>query len=201
MSILNLEGAYENELAATGEFNPQAPKTALMLPNGQRVVLPTDVLMAGLTAANGHEYESGKDTFGAAAADQRQTLPSETVVPLVEEHIVVGKRQVETARVRLRRETEEHVQTVSVALSNVSWEVEHVPINQLVEAQPEIRQVGDTIIFPMVEEKMVVQRELWLREEIHVRKTTSTVEKSAEFPVKRDVLVENRSDGRADSST
>ena len=48
MSILNLEGAYENELSTAGEFNPQAPKTAFMLPSGQRVVLPTEVLLAAM---------------------------------------------------------------------------------------------------------------------------------------------------------
>lgn len=196
MSILKLEGAYENELAATGEFNAQAPRTALMLPNGQRVVLPTEVLLAGLGVTPRHEPE---ETYAGrpmpVADDDGKT--TEAVIPLVEERIEVGKREVETARVRLRRETEEHVQTVSVALANVSWDVEHVPIDQVVETQPEIRQVGDTIIFPLVEEPMVVKRELWLREEVHVRKVTSTVEKTAEFPVKRDVLVESREEHRA----
>ncbi len=194
MSILNLEGAYENELAATGEFNPQAPKTALMLPSGQRIVLPTEILLAGFTPAKDGEamlapgFREGERTT-STPQDDRAT---DVVIPLVAEGIEVGKTRVETARVRLRRETEEHVQTVNVALANVNWEVEHVPVDQLVESQPEIRQVGETLIFPLVEERMVVKRELWLREEVHVRKVTSTVEKTAQFPVKRDVLVEDR---------
>ncbi len=198
MSILNLEGAYENELAATGEFNPQAPKTALMLPNGQRLVLPTEVLLAGFTPLKGGEKESVV-TGGGRVRERVEAPPvnapgSDTVIPLVEEQIKVGKKQVETGRVRLRRETEEHVQAVSVGLATVNWEVEHVPVNQVVESQPEVRQVGETLIFPLVEERMVVRRELWLREEVHVRKVTSTVEKTAEFPVKRDVLVEDRTE-------
>ena len=121
-------------------------------------------------------------------ADSRQ------VIPLVEEQMLVGKTLVETGRVRVRRETEEHVQTVSVPLSEVRWEVERLPIEQIVEAQPAIRQVGETIIFPLVEERLVVKRELWLREEIHLRKVTSVVEKTADFPVRRDVLVEERTE-------
>lgn len=196
MSILNLEAAYENELAATGEFNPQAPKTALMLPNGQRVVLPTEVLMGGLKTLNEPEENriSEMDTSAPGTIARDRDPANEAVIPLVEEQIEVTKTQVETGRVRLRRQTEEHVQTVSVALANVNWEVEHVPVNQVVEVQPEVRQVGETLIFPLVEERMVVKRELWLREEVHVRKVTSTVEKTAEFPVKRDVLVEKRAD-------
>ena len=209
MSFLNLEGAYENELATTGEFNPQAPKTALMLPNGQRLVLPTEVLLAAMGTAPARADEGASVVPDGPAPDRvaapvdRSPEPAngaaangvtdDNVIPLVEEHIEVGKQQVETGRVRLQRETEEHVQTVSVALANVNWEVEHVPVERLVEAQPEVRQVGETLIFPLVEERMVVRRELWLREEVHVRKVTSTVEKTAEFPVKRDVLVENRS--------
>ena len=209
MSILNLEGAHQNELAATGEFNPQAPTTVLTLPSGQRVVVPTELLLhpstsRAETAADRDESEATRtgvspaagrdtrDTANAAGNQQHRAAANDTVIPLVAEEMLVGKAQVETGRVHLRRETQEQVQTVSVPLANVSWEIEHVPMDQIVEAQPEIRQVGETIIFPLVEERMVVKRELWLREEVHVRKVTSVVEKSADFPVKRDVLVEQR---------
>ncbi len=195
MSILQLEGAYENELAATGEFNPQAPKTALMLPSGQRIVLPTELLLG---AINGQTIVS-QAVQPELSTRQDVTPPSadvgnsrDRVIPLIAEELAVGKAQVETGRVRVRRETEEHVQTVTVPLTDVRWEVEHIPIDQVVETQPEIRQVGDTIVFPMVEERMVVRRELWLREEVHVHKVSSTTEKSADFSVKRDVLVESR---------
>ncbi len=193
MSILQLEGAYENELAATGEFNPQAPKTALMLPTGQRIVLPTELLIRAINgqALTGEAPREEDAPIPEAVAPVRDVAESQ-VIPLIAEEIQVGKKQVETGRVHVRRETEEHVQTVTVPLTDVRWEVEHVPIDQVIAAQPEIRHVGETIIFPMVEERMVVRRELWLREEVHVRKVSSTVEKSAEFPVKRDVLVESR---------
>ena len=191
MSILNLEGAHENELAATGEFNPLAPRTALMLPSGQRVVLPTEVLLAalGVNGPRGEEVPVEPERVAEAGG--------ETVIPLVAEQIHVEKRVVETGRVKLRRETEEHVERVSVPLTSVTWEVEHVTVNAPVETAPEVRQVGETLIFSLVEERMVVKRELWLREEVHVRKVTSVVEKSAEFPVKRDVLVEERTGSEA----
>ena len=193
MSILQLQGAYENELAATGEFNPHAPKTALLLPSGQRIVLPTELLLGAVNEQTASARNTSTSTAATQPASEVSADTNEQIIPLVAEQILVGKEQVETGRVRLRRETEEAVQRVSVPLTNTRWEVEHVPMEQLVTVQPEIRQVGETIIFPLVEERMVVKRELWLREEVHVRKVTSTVEKSADFPVKRDVLVENRS--------
>ncbi len=202
MSILQLEGAYENELSATGEFNPNAPKTALMLPSGQRLVLSTEVLLRALVGRQADDATSpGTGTLvgppaatpdDAIAAASPGAVRGEQVIPLVAEAMQVGKAQVETGRVRVRRETEEHVETVTVPLTDVRWEMEHVPIGQVVTTQPEIRQVGETIIFPLVEERMLVKRELWLKEEVHMRKVTSTVEKSAEFSLKRDVLVESR---------
>lgn len=218
MSILQLEGAYENELAATGEFNPHAPKTALRLPSGERLVLPTEVLLAAMGRVSGApaegeapsaeiraRMEEARATEAAAEGSRERAQVSpvasargvaqEQVIPLVEEQMVVGKTEVETGRVKVRRETEEYVQTVSVPLTDVRWEVEHVAINQRVDAQPEMRQVGETIIFPLVEERLVVNRELWLREEVHVRRVKSTVEKSADFSLKRDLLVEERSGG------
>ena len=194
MSILNLAGAHENELETTGEFNPQAPRTALMLPSGQRVVVPTEMLLQGFLARapEAEEHRSGKDGGEPQALSSKRDMEGETVIPLIEEQLTISKQQVETARVRVRRETEEHVQTLNVPLTDVRWEVEHIPVEQRVDTQPEIRQVGETIIFPLVEERMVVTRELWLREEVHVRKVKTTVEKTADFPVKRDVLIEER---------
>ncbi len=205
MSILHLEGAYENELRATGEFHANAPRTVLLLPSGERLVLPTDLLLQAAEVRDAAPQDAVGETNGAEVPTS-QTLTAEVpddaaVIPLVAEELRVGKTEVETGRVRIRRETEERTQTVSVPLTQVSWEVEHVPMERVVEAPPEIRQVGDTMIFPLVEERMVVHRELWLREEVHVRRVKTVVEKSADFAVKRDVLVEERVDTDAAGRT
>ena len=203
MSILQLEGAYENELTATGEFHANAPRTVLLLPSGERLVLPTELL---LQAAEVRDVAS-QSASAQARSPEREPSPtvavnaagSDAVIPVGAEELLVGKAQVETGRVRVRRETQEQMQTVSVPLTQVSWDVEHVPVERVVEAPPEVRQVGDTMIFPLVEERMVVHRELWLREEVHVRRVKTVVEKSADFAVKRDVLIEERLD-TADSN-
>ena len=206
MSILNLEGAHENELVATGEFNLHAPRTAVMLPSGQRVVLPTELLLHAVEThipATDVALASTQDEVLRARTENASTasMPAVTgersedrVIPLTEEQLIVGKREVETGRVRLRRETEEILQTVQVPLTESHWEIEHVTIEQMVDGQPEIRRVGETMIFPLVEERLVVKRELWLKEEVHVRKVSSTVEKSAEFALKRDVLREEHAE-------
>src|SRR5579875_3476759 len=100
MSILHLEGAYENELAATGEFNPQAPKTALMLPSGQRIVLPTEVLLEALRGSGVPAGEAVRESVpgdsseraGVTVAAMEQGA-GEAVIPLVAEQLAVGKRE------------------------------------------------------------------------------------------------------------
>ena len=105
----------------------------------------------------------------------------ETVVPLHEETVSVGKRRIERGRVRVTTTVGEREEIVRQALEQEDVEVTRVPIGREVDARPEIRQDGDTTIIPLVEEVLVVERRLVLREEIHVRRQTRTVQ--AEQPV------------------
>jgi stress response protein YsnF len=50
-----------------------------------------------------------------------------------------------------------------------------------IDAAPPIRTEGDVTIIPVVEEILVVEKRLMLREEIHVRQTATT--QSVEVPV------------------
>ena len=98
----------------------------------------------------------------------------EQVIPLVEETLRVGKRTVETGKVRVRVvvEGEEHV--FNEPLDRVSVEVERTPINRNVDFIPEPRVEGEYTILPVVEEVLIVRRQLVLVEEIKVRSVTTT---------------------------
>jgi len=54
-------------------------------------------------------------------------------------------------------------------------EVERVTINRVVEETPPIRREGDTMIIPLLEEVLVVEKRWVLREEVHVRKLSKEV--------------------------
>lgn len=105
----------------------------------------------------------------------------ETVVPLLEETVSVEKRRVERGGVRVTTTVREREEIVRQTLEQEDVEVTRVPIGREVGERPEIRQEGDTTIIPLVEEVLVVERRLVLREEIHVRRQTRTVQ--AEQPV------------------
>ncbi|RIW08444.1 DUF2382 domain-containing protein [Azospirillum brasilense] len=114
--------------------------------------------------------------LGCAMASDR-----EEVVPLHEETASVGKREVERGRVRVTTRVTEHEELVRQELKREDVEIVRVPVNRAIDVRPDIRQDGTTTIIPVVEEMLVVERRLVLREEIHLRKTTSTVQ--AEQPI------------------
>jgi stress response protein YsnF len=54
-------------------------------------------------------------------------------------------------------------------------------VGRVVEAVPEVRQDGDVMIIPIVEEEVVLVTRLVLREEIHIR--TKTTRRTEQFTV------------------
>jgi uncharacterized protein (TIGR02271 family) len=102
-------------------------------------------------------------------------------IPLVEERLEVGKRRVESGRVRVRVAVDTREEIVPAELDRDEVEVRRVPRNVAVSELPGVRLEGDTTIIPVVEEQLVVEKRLVLVEEIHVvRRTRTTVE---EIPV------------------
>lgn len=101
-----------------------------------------------------------------------------TYIPIVEETAFVTSRKVVTGRVRIATRTESVDQILPAHLSSMDVEVVRVPMDRKIETTPEIRTEGDLTIIPVVEERLVVTRELYLREEVHVRRIgrTETVE-------------------------
>jgi uncharacterized protein (TIGR02271 family) len=103
-------------------------------------------------------------------------------IPLVEERVIVGKRQVETGRYRVRISVEEREERVPVELAHDEVEIERVPKNLAVQELPSVRLEGTTTIIPVVEEVVVVEKRLVLVEEIHVRRRTATA--NEEVPIR-----------------
>jgi uncharacterized protein (TIGR02271 family) len=123
----------------------------------------------------------------------------EEVIPLVEERAVVGKRLVETGRVRVSTRVEQRQEMVRAELARDEVAVERVPINRPVDAVPEIRQEGEVTIVPVVEEVLVVEKRLVLVEEIHLRRRR-TIEEFAQpvmLATQRAEIVRTETGGEA----
>ena len=106
---------------------------------------------------------------------------SEEVIPLVEETATIDKRQVVTGRVRVQTVTDTVEELARADVQREIVEVTRVPIDRMVEAAPEIRTEGDVTILPVVEEVLVVEKRLVLKEELHIRRRVET--ETVEVPV------------------
>ncbi len=95
---------------------------------------------------------------------------SEEVIPLAEETATVNKRQVVTGRVRVQTVTDTVEELAHADVQRETVEVTRVPIDRMVETAPGIRTEGDVTIIPVVEEVLVVEKRLVLKEELHIRR-------------------------------
>ena len=115
--------------------------------------------------------EGEEPALQVAAAD---TPGENIIVPLHAEELAVSRRQVERAVVRVATLTHEVETLVEEDLVHQRAEIRHVPIGRVVDAFPDIRQEGEFTIIPVVEEIVVVERRLLLKEEVHVRRVRTT---------------------------
>ncbi len=116
-----------------------------------------------------------KSIISSGPADPFASTPEEyAAIPLVEERLSVGKRSVESGRVRVKVTVEERQETVTEPLQRDDVQVERVPRNERLTEMPHVRLEGSTTIIPVVEEVLVVEKALVLVEEIHVRRRTET---------------------------
>ena len=102
-------------------------------------------------------------------------------IPIVEERAIVERRAVERGRVRVHSHVEERQEVLRETLSHEEVTVERVPIDREVSETPSIREEDGVTIVPVVEEILVVERRLRLKEELHIKKVRRT--EDVEVPV------------------
>jgi uncharacterized protein (TIGR02271 family) len=96
------------------------------------------------------------------------------VLQLFAEEAKVSRQTVETGRVRVARVTHTRDHLVDELLARTDVEIERVPIGRVVDAIPPIKEDADLTIVPVVEETVVVERRLVLKEELHIRRIHTT---------------------------
>ncbi|WP_245565306.1 YsnF/AvaK domain-containing protein [Spirosoma spitsbergense] len=108
--------------------------------------------------------------FSSASPQPDDFVENQLRIPLIEEQLQVGSQVVETGRVKLTKIVHQAPETVTIPLTREEYTIEHVPVNQYVDQPPAPRQQGDTMIYPVLKEVLVVQKRLMLIEEIYVTK-------------------------------
>ena len=113
-------------------------------------------------------------------------------IPLVEESPQVDKHIIEGDTVTVSTRTIEDTEWVRETLSSETVDISRVPIGKDVSVIPSIREEGDVTIVPVVEERLVVTKQLHLVEEIHIGKKRTRTAVSEPVVVRRMQAVIDR---------
>jgi uncharacterized protein (TIGR02271 family) len=106
----------------------------------------------------------------------------------MQEELDVRTRRVETqSGVRVSKTVEEREEIVDEPLTKEEVEVERVAMNVPVDAPSGVRYEGDTMIIPIFEEIVVVEKRLMLKEEIRVTRRRENFRAPQPVTLRREV--------------
>lgn len=126
---------------------------------------------------------------------------SELIVPVVAEGIDVQTRRVETGRVRIEKQVHEREIVVDEPGYEDQVRVERVPVHRVVDEPVAVRYEGETMIIPLLEEVLVVEKRLMLREEVHVTRVRHEVRSPQRVTVRKEQAVIEHLDTESSDAT
>lgn len=105
-------------------------------------------------------------------APPQQQAEQQDVIPLAEEQAEVSTTRVVDRRVRIHRSTTTAEKLLETELWHEEVEITHVEKNETLEGGyfPQVRQEGDVLIVPVIEEQVEIIRRHILKEEVHIHK-------------------------------
>jgi uncharacterized protein (TIGR02271 family) len=168
-----------------------------------RVRLPdqTDLLVAKtlLSDGDGRRYRLPL-RFAELSEAARDEARGAVVIPVIEETLTVDKITLTTGTVKVTKLIEDREVAITEMFAQDDVEVERVRVDREVDGPVAVRYDGDTIIIPLLEEVVVVEKRLRLREEVHIRRRRTS--RTIDTPITlrhEDVRVE-RVDANSDGS-
>ncbi len=123
-----------------------------------------------------------------APETMRDDVPPVTI-PLHAEEVTVAKRRINTGRARVSIVTRQEESVVEELLARERVEIERRPVGKAVAHAPAVREEGGTLIIPVVEEVLVAERRLILKEEIRIRRIRETERHRERVKVRRQEAI------------
>jgi uncharacterized protein (TIGR02271 family) len=165
-------------------------KALIQLQSGKRILVP-------LTALVRQDDGSYRVQLDVAELERRHETDSESqdspvVLPVIHQALQVETRPVETGRVRVRKVVHAREEVVDPPLLREEVVIERVPVNRVVEGEVSVRTEGDCMIIPVVEEVLVVEKRLLLKEEVHLTKRRMVTHQPQRVTLRREEAVVER---------
>ena len=125
-----------------------------------------------------------------AEADVETGLP--TVLPLLEERIDVALERVDIGALRVRIVVDESVENAVIDLASTEVRPRVVPHDMEVDARREPYVDGEDLVVPVYEERAVLVRKLFLKEEVRLTRTRHQQQQPFDVPLRRERAVVER---------
>ncbi|MBS6058845.1 DUF2382 domain-containing protein [Mixta calida] len=105
-------------------------------------------------------------------APQQDEAEQHEIIPLAEEQAEVTTTRVVDRRIRIHRSTTTAEKLLETELWHEEVEIKHIEKNETLEEGyfPQVRQEGDVLIVPVIEEQVEIIRRHILKEEVHIHK-------------------------------
>jgi uncharacterized protein (TIGR02271 family) len=113
---------------------------------------------------------------------------------LAAEEAIAHVHEVDRGRLLIDKTVEMVPHRANVDVGTDRVEVERVPVNQEVDAPPQIREEGDTLIVPVVEEVLVVTKRYRILEEVRVTKYRDVRTETFQEELRREVVTVTEED-------
>lgn len=114
------------------------------------------------------------------------------VIPVIEETLDVQKRRVETGGVRITKVVHEREEVVDEPLFREEVSVERVALNRVLDGPVPVRYEGEVTIIPLVEEVLVVEKRLMLKEELRITRRRVAEHKPQQITLRREEVILER---------
>jgi len=142
-----------------------------------------------------HRYPPDDAEAGGDAAASTATVALRAhaaVVPLMEERVEVGTAVSPVGAVRVRVETAEGVERVAVTDVREEYQPSVRTVGEPAATRRDPYLDGDELVVPVYEERVVVERRLFLKEEIRLRRARHVFQEHHDVPVRRERAVFER---------
>lgn len=172
------------------------------LDDGRQVLLPAEALRAERDGSYTVTFDlDPNDPVPAGPRDRPAEAPAAPppprrepavrdsgVIPVLSEDLVVERRAHVTGGVRLNKTVSERTALVDEPLVRERVTVERVAVNRPLDDGriPTARERDGVLVVPVIEEVLVVEKRLMLKEELHVRRIREESRERQEVKLKRE---------------
>lgn len=135
--------------------------------------------------------EEAERTAGEIPADALvvQAEGHDIRIPMLEERLIPGKRPIDLGELRIQKHVDHVEDSVSQSVTRDDVTVERIPINRPLDAPVTSRTEGEVLVIPVMEEVLVVQKRLMLKEELRISRRQVVEDQVVRETVRHERLV------------